>query len=121
MPKLLKRPKNEASDRETFDKTFELRLSSRQRDLLKDKAKKAELSAADLIRHWIETEPVVERQALSDKETVALLREIGGRVKEAYDRIMELGLPGSSELNAETAEAAKNAYQEIVKALIRIP
>jgi len=121
MTKLLKRPKNDTSDKETLDKTFEMRLSSRQKKLLEKKAKAAEVTAADLIRHWIENEPVVERQAVSDRETVALLREIGGQIKETYDRIMELNMTRQSQFIAEMAISANKAYQEIVKVLIRIP
>jgi len=104
-----------------YDRTFELRLTKSQHDKLGEKAERAGLTKATLVRAWIDGKDVIERQPVADKELVTEIRKIGGMIKRSFNVLDKLEMGNRSEFYVTMAKEAIHAYQQLIVALDRIP
>jgi hypothetical protein len=99
---------------------FQMRMTQNQREKLKAKADRADMTDSELIRHWIDNKQVAERMAISDKETVTELRKLGGSIRQHFGLLENLGTENPDEYTIEMKKSANALYKELIELLKKL-
>jgi len=95
-----------------YTSTFQMRLTPGQLARLKAKARRAAVSMAEVIRHWIDNKDVIEQVAVFDKEAVAEIKRISGMIHRSFNVLDKMQMTKLSTFNAQMAVEAVKAYQD---------
>ena len=97
---------------ELLDEVIKVRLTPEELMLLEQKAASAEMTKPNLIRHWINNMPVIQKPPITDKKVLASLTAHGESLGEIAK---ELAMLCGKDTKPDCIPLAEKAYTELCR------